>query len=161
MGTRRALKVDPLEEPVHLPCGHALAAFGGDGFDLAMTRPTLVPSLAERKMHGRVAEVFEHVAQLPLEDVAVRRGLAVGAAGGHRVPLVDDDDDAAAALVGVAADGGVAGGNAFGGVEDQQRDVGGFEVPAGHDDGELFRHEVGFAFAADAGGVDEAEARAL
>ncbi len=77
---------------------------------------------------------------------------------GNEVPLVDDDDDGAAALVGVAADGGVGGGDAFGGVDDEQGDVGGFEVAAGHDDGELFRHEMGLAFATDAGGVDEAEA---
>ena len=73
------------------------------------------------------------------------------------VPLVDDDDDGAAGLVGVAADVGVERGDAFGGVEDEEGDVGGFEVLAGHDDGELLGHEVGLALAADAGGVDEAE----
>jgi hypothetical protein len=76
---------------------------------------------------------------------------------GDEVPLVDDDDDGAAGLVRVAADVGVEGGDAFGGVEDEEGDVGGFEVLAGHDDGELLGHEVGLALAADAGGVDEAE----
>ena len=59
--------------------------------------------------------------------------------------------------MGVAADVGVEGGDAFGGVEDEEGDVGGFEMLAGHDDGELLRHEVGLALAADAGGVDETE----
>ena len=59
--------------------------------------------------------------------------------------------------MGVASDVGVEGGDAFGGVEDEEADVGGFEVLAGHDDGELLGHEVGLALAADAGGVDEAE----
>ena len=76
---------------------------------------------------------------------------------GDEVPLVDDDDDGAAGLVGVAADVGVEGGDTFSGVKDEQGDVGGFKVLAGHDDGELLGHEVGLALAADAGGVDEAE----
>ena len=100
-------------------------------------------------------------AHLLLEDLAVGGRLAVGAAGGHHVPLVDHDDDAAAALVGVAADGGVGAGDAFGGVDDQQRHVGGFEVAAGHDDAELLGHQVGLALAADAGGVDKAQLLAL
>ena len=56
----------------------------------------------------------------------------------------------------VAADGGIRGGYAFGCVDDEQRDVGGFEMAACHDDGELFGHHVGLAFAANACGVDEA-----
>ena len=82
---------------------------------------------------------------------------AVGGGLGDEVPLVDDDDDGAAGLVGVAADVGVEGGDAFGGVEDEEGDVGGLEVLAGHDDGQLLGHELGLALAADAGGVDETE----
>ena len=96
-----------------------------------------------------------------LEDFAVGGRLAVGAAGGDRVPLVHEDDDAAAALVRVAADGGVAGGHALGGVDDQQRHVRGFKVTARHDDAELFGHQVGLALAADAGRIDKAELAAL
>src|ERR1039458_1607625 len=76
---------------------------------------------------------------------------------GDEVPFVDDDDDGAAGMVDVAADVGVEGVDAFGSVEDEERDVGGFEVLAGHDDGELLGHELGLALAADAGGVDETE----
>jgi len=76
---------------------------------------------------------------------------------GDEVPLVDDEDDGAARLVGVAADVGVEGGDAFGGVEDEEADVGCLEVLAGHDDGELFGHETGLALATDSGGVDETE----
>ena len=41
------------------------------------------------------------------------------------VPFVDDEDDGAAGLVRVAADVGVEGGDSFGGVEDEEADVGG------------------------------------
>jgi len=84
-------------------------------------------------------------------------GTRLGGGLGDEVPLVDDEDDGAARLVGVAADVGVEGGDAFGGVEDKEADVGGLEVLAGHDDGELFGHETGLALATDAGRVDEAE----
>ena len=80
---------------------------------------------------------------------------------GYQVPLVDEDDDGTAALVGVAADVGVGGRHTFGGVDHEQRHVTGFEMAAGHDDGELFRHEMGLALAADAGGVDQAHALAF
>ncbi len=43
----------------------------------------------------------------------------------------------------------------------EQRNVGGFEVLAGHDDGQLFGHHLGLALAPDAGGIDEAEEVAL
>ena len=77
--------------------------------------------------------------------------------GPTRSHLLTTDDDAAAGLVRVAADGSVERGDAFGGVDDQDGEVCGFEVLASHDDGEFFRHQVGLALAADAGGVNEAE----
>ncbi len=61
----------------------------------------------------------------------------------------------------VAADVGVDVGDAFLRVDDEQRDVGGFEVLARHDDGELLGHHLGLALAPDAGGIDEAEEVAL
>src|ERR1039458_6145884 len=91
------------------------------------------------------------------ETSAASRCLRAGGRVGDEVPLVDDDDDGAAGLVGVTADVGVEGVDAFGGVEDEERDIGGLEVLAGHDDGELLGHELGLALAADAGGVDETE----
>ena len=84
-------------------------------------------------------------------------GTRFGGRLGDEVPLVDDEDDGAARLVGVAADVGVEGGDAFGGVEDEEADVGGLEVLAGHDDRQLFGHELGLALATDSGGVDETE----
>jgi len=57
----------------------------------------------------------------------------------------------------VAADVGVEGGDSFGGVEDEEADVGGLEMLAGHDDGQLFGHETGLALATDSSGVDETE----
>ena len=59
--------------------------------------------------------------------------------------------------MGVAADVGVERGDAFGGVEDEERDVGGFEVSASHDDGQLLGHEMRLALAPDSGSVNEAE----
>ncbi len=59
--------------------------------------------------------------------------------------------------MGVSGDGGVEGIHSLGGVDHQQSDVGGFEMLARHDDGKLLGHQVGLAFAANAGGVDEAE----
>ncbi len=58
--------------------------------------------------------------------------LAVGARGGHQVPFVDDDDDGTPAFVGVTRDGGIAGSYAFDRIDDYQRDVGGFQMLAGH-----------------------------
>src|SRR6185437_13718879 len=92
---------------------------------------------------------------------AVGGGLAVGAVCCNEVPLIDDDHNGAAAFVRVAADGGVGCGDAFGGVDDEERDVGGLKMAAGHDDGKLLGHEVGFALAADSGGVDDAELLAV
>ncbi len=48
------------------------------------------------------------------------------------------------------------GGDAFGGVDHDQRDVGGFQMLARHDHRELLGHQLGLALAADSGGVDEA-----
>ena len=59
--------------------------------------------------------------------------------------------------MGVAADVGVEGGDSVGGVEDEEADVGGLEVLARHDDGELLGHELGLALATDSGRVDETE----
>ena len=59
--------------------------------------------------------------------------------------------------MGVTADVGVEGGDSVGGVEDEEADVGGFEVFARHDDGELLGHELGLALATDSGRVDETE----
>ena len=81
----------------------------------------------------------------------------IGGGVGDEVPLVDDDDDGAARLVGVAADVGVEGGDSVGGVEDEEADVGGLEMLAGHDDGQLLGHELGLALATDAGSIDETE----
>ena len=82
-------------------------------------------------------------------------------AADHQVPFVDDDDEGASAFVGVAGDGGVELADAFGGVDDEQRDVGGFEMFARHDDRKFLGHEMRLAFAANAGGVDEAEAASV
>ena len=54
-----------------------------------------------------------------------------------------------------------AGRDAFGGVDDQQRHVGGFKMAARHDDAQLFSHQVRFALAADACRVDKAQLAAL
>ena len=48
--------------------------------------------------------------------------------------------------------------DAFGGIDDQQRDVGAFQMLARHHDRKLLRHQVRLAFAANAGGIDEAKA---
>ena len=82
-------------------------------------------------------------------------------AADHQVPFVDDDDDGAPALVRVAGDGGIELAHAFGGVDDQQGNVGGFQMLARHHHRKLFRHQVSLAFAADAGGVDEAKRLAV
>ena len=96
-----------------------------------------------------------------LEDLAIGGRFAVGAARGDQVPFVDDEDDAAAAFVGVAADRGVAGCYAICRVDDEECDVGRFKMAARHDDAEFFGHHFGFALAADAGSIDEAELVAL
>ncbi len=61
----------------------------------------------------------------------------------------------------VAADGGVGGGDALSRIDDEQCQVGGLEMTAGHDDGELFGHHVGLALPANACGVDKAVLRAI
>ena len=64
----------------------------------------------------RVLEKTQLVADLLLEGGALaERGL---------VPLVDDQDQRAAGLLGVTRNGGIAGGDSFGGVEQQQHHVG-------------------------------------
>ncbi len=156
-GNAGALEIDFVEEAIHLAGGDALAALGGDAEDHVENAGDIAAFGGGDEEDWSVAEVFEDRAELALEDGAVCGRFAVGSAGGHEVPLVDDDDDAAAALVRVAADGGVGGGDAFGGVDDEEGDVSGFKVAARHDDGELLGHEVRFAFAADAGGIDDAE----
>ena len=106
-------------------------------------------------------QILEHRAQLALKDFAVGGGLAVGATGGDRVPLVDQDDDAAPALVRIAADGSVGSGYALCGVDHQQRHVSRLKVTAGHDHAHLFGHQVRLALAADAGCIDKPELVAL
>ncbi len=63
--------------------------------------------------------------------------------------------------MGVSGDGGVELADAFGGVDDQQRDVGAFEMLAGHHYRKFFGHEARLAFAADAGSIDETEGAAV
>ena len=158
---RRALEVDLVQEAVHLAGGDALTPLLGDVFDLLHELLEVGARSRGDENHRGVAQVFERVAYLLLIDGPVGRGLAVGARGGEQVPLVDDDDHRAAALVRIAADVGVVGGHAFGSVDHEQGDVAGFEMTAGHDDGEFFGHQMGLALAADAGGVDEAQALAF
>ncbi len=61
----------------------------------------------------------------------------------------------------IAADVGVQRGDAFGGVDHQQRDVRRLKMLARHHHGELLGHQLGLALAADAGGVDKAVVVAL
>src|SRR5208283_1895435 len=98
---------------------------------------------------------------LLLVNAALGRRFAVSSFVGYEVPLVNDDDHRAPTLVGVASDGGITGGYAFGRIDHHQRNVGSFEVLACHHHGKLLRHELGFTFAADSGGVDEAVAMAV
>ena len=63
--------------------------------------------------------------------------------------------------MGVSRDGSVELAHAFGGINHQQRNVGSFQMLARHDDGELFRHQVRLAFAADAGSINEAKTPAV
>jgi hypothetical protein len=68
-GHRRALEVDLVEEAVHLPGGDALAALGGHGHDLVQHASMPFgfrarPFERGEKDHRRVAQVFEHRAQL-------------------------------------------------------------------------------------------------
>ena len=63
--------------------------------------------------------------------------------------------------MGVSGDGGIELAHAFGGINHQQRDVSGFQMLARHHYGEFFRHQVGLAFAADAGGIDKSEGFAV
>src|SRR5437762_7076746 len=49
-----------------------------------------------------------------------------------RSPFVDDHNDRPSALVGVAGDGSVRGGHAFGGINDQKRDICRLQMFAGH-----------------------------
>src|ERR1700722_7126667 len=79
----------------------------------------------------------------------------------NQIPFIDDDDDGASALVGVSGDRGVELADAFGGVDDEQGNISAFQVLACHHDGKFLGHEARLAFAADAGGVDEAEGAAV
>ena len=111
--------------------------------------------------HRRVTEELQVVARLFFEDRHFSGGLAVGAVDRDRVPLIDDDDDGASGLVRVTGDRRVERGDAFGGIDDDQCHIGGFEMLARHDHRELLGHQVRLAFAADAGSVDEAEGLAV
>src|SRR5450631_1687768 len=91
-----------------------------------------------------------------LVELLVGRRLAVSTISGDQVPLVDHDDDGASALVSVAGNCRIARGYAFHSVDQDERDIGGFEMLARHHDGELFGHQLGLALATDSGGVDEA-----
>src|SRR3569833_1034001 len=93
------------------------------------------------------------LARLLLKDVHLGGGLAIGAVDGDRVPLVDDDDDRASRFVGVARDGGIESGDAFGGVDHDEGEISGFEVLAGHYYAKLFGHQVGLALVVVVGGV--------
>ena len=149
-GDGGALEVDVGEEAVHLAGGDALAALAGDEFDFLEERLDALAGGGGEEDEGGVVEELEVVADLLLVDAWGRRGLRlpvtdagpsgrrgcddrerlvlgfelvggrVGGGVGDEVPLVDDDDDGAAGLVGVAADVGVEGGDAFGGVEDEE-----------------------------------------
>src|SRR6185312_11028131 len=103
----------------------------------------------------------EVLADLVFKDFAVGGRLVVSAARGNEVPLVHDDNDGSTALVRISADGGVGGSDTLGGVDDEKRNVRGFEMAAGHDDGKLLGHEIGFALASDSGGVDDTKALAV
>src|SRR5271167_128545 len=93
---------------------------------------------------------------LLFENLLVGGGLAIRTRSGDQVPLVDDDDDGAPALVGVSGDGGIAAGDAFSGVDEDERYVGCFKMLARHHDRKFFGHQFGLALAADASRVDEA-----
>ena len=156
-GDAGALEIDAIEEAVHLAGSDAFAALGGNAEDGVENAGDGAALSGGDEEDGCVAEVFKDAADLALENFAVGWWFSVGTRGGDEVPLIDNDDDGAATLVGVAADGSVGGGDTLGGVDDEERNVGGFEMTARHDDGELLGHEVGLPFAANAGGIDDAE----
>jgi hypothetical protein len=158
---RRALEVDRSRKRFICPVETRLRRSAATATTSCSTRSILAPAQARsfergEKDHRRVAQVLEHRAQLLLEDLAIGGRLAVGAARGHRVPLVHHDDDAAPALVGIAADGGVGRRHALGRVEHQQGHVRGFQVPPRHHHAHLFGHQVGLALAPDAGRIHKA-----
>src|SRR5208282_3793583 len=94
---------------------------------------------------------------------AGRLRLADGAllAAGHEIPLIDQDNHRTSTLMGIACDVGVEAAGAFGGVDHEEHDVGVFDVFARHDYRKLLRHQPRFAFAADAGGINEANLAAF
>ncbi len=182
MRHRGAVEIDVLEEAVDRRRRHALAPLLPDFRDLREQPVDVLAFFRRDEDHGRVVQEFQFVADLFFESLAVGRCVRVRSSAGTRalgalegrvaaaasailvpnlfladqVPLVDDDDQRPPAFVSVSGNGGVAGGNAFGRVHHQQRDVGSFRVLARHHDRELFGHQLGLALAADARGIDEA-----
>src|SRR5712692_770880 len=174
-GDRGAVEIHALQKAVHLAGSNALAALR---CDLLQRGKYLFHALAGgggNKQHRRVAEELQRITQSLFVGSSISRHLLVwcgrprphlllagsGARAAPQVPLVHDDDDRASALMGIAGDRRVQLADAFGGVNHQQRDVGGFEVLARHHHGELLGHQMSLAFAADAGRINEAEALAV
>src|SRR5262245_27626136 len=132
---------------------------GGDSQVARVIRPLdqvwkldhALPGQGRDKDDRRVIEELHRVADLLF--VLVDR---VGILFDH-VPFVDDDNDRATGLVRVPGDVGVERGHAFDRVDQEQRDIGAFDVLARHDDRKLLLHPGRLALAANAGGVYQPE----
>ena len=172
-GYRGALEIDVLEEAVHFAGADALAALAGDFFQRREYFFGAFPGGGGDEQYGRITEKFKRAPQPLFIGFAVggplvflhARGFRLPArplfAAEHQVPFVHDDDHRPAALVGVSRDGGIELTYTFRRIDHQQGNVGGFQVLARHDDGELFRHQVRLALSANAGGINEAETLAI
>src|SRR5579872_294399 len=145
-GNGGAIEIDALEESVHLGGRNPLSTLGCDFFQQREDFLRAIAGLRRDEHDRHVAQEFQFVAQTSFVCLAVTRatgfahtlrlcgaaGLLV--AGNHQVPLVDDDDNRTAGLVRIASDGSIQLAHPFGGINDEQRDVGRFQMLPRHYD---------------------------
>ena len=117
--------------------------------------PQPLPLLGGNEHDGSIVEVL-HAAPDGLGVVlSGRRALP------DRIPLVDHDHHRPAALVGVPADVGIERGHPLDGINHEQGDVRTLQVLSRLNHAQLFRQQVGFPFATDAGRVHQAKVVAV
>src|SRR5882724_323903 len=172
-GDRGTFEVHMLEKAVHLAGSDSPPALDGDFFQRWENFLGTLSGRGRDEQYRGVGQEFQSVAQPLLVGGAICGALVLlharrlsrppGTllAADYQIPFVHDDDHRAPALVSISGDGSVKLAYAFGCIDHQQSNVGGFKVLASHHDRELFRHQVRFAFASDAGSIDKAKAFAM
>ena len=153
---RGALEIDLRQEAVHRSGRNALAALFRHQIERRVEPRNVLAGRCRDEHERSIVQELKLSARLLLEDGRISSRLSIGTRRSDEVPLVDDDNHRASSFVRISSNSRIARSDAFDSVNDDQRNIRGFEMLARHHDRKLLGHQLGLALAADSSSIDEA-----